>query len=98
ISLLSWWERFKLTVDDILIRSNVHSCYERKDNKDNTDPGSEGKKGKGKRVKKIHATGKGCINKDGVCTARFPREVFMHTSVDRKTGHLNIKKQESSIN
>ncbi|KAF6759627.1 hypothetical protein DFP72DRAFT_792664, partial [Ephemerocybe angulata] len=69
VEVLSWWERFKLTVDDILIRSN-----------------------------KIHATGKGCINKDGVCTARFPREVFMQTTVDPKTGHLNMKKQESSIN
>ncbi|KAF6744490.1 hypothetical protein DFP72DRAFT_761685, partial [Ephemerocybe angulata] len=26
IALLSWWERFKLTLDDILIRSNVHTC------------------------------------------------------------------------
>ncbi|KAF6741292.1 hypothetical protein DFP72DRAFT_755901, partial [Ephemerocybe angulata] len=24
LALLSWWERFKFTVDDILMRSNVH--------------------------------------------------------------------------
>ncbi|KAF6761872.1 hypothetical protein DFP72DRAFT_778538, partial [Ephemerocybe angulata] len=62
LDLLSWWERFKMTVDDILIRSN------------------------------------GCINKQGVCTARFPREIIMNTSVDPKTGHMSIKKREATIN
>ncbi|KAF5331190.1 hypothetical protein D9611_013146 [Ephemerocybe angulata] len=97
LSLLSWWERFKLTVDDILIRSNVHSCYQKRVAKDTAPPGStEGPKEA--KVARVHFTGKGCLNKDGVCTARFPREVFMATTVDRETGHLNIKKQESSIN
>ncbi|KAF6747095.1 hypothetical protein DFP72DRAFT_784423, partial [Ephemerocybe angulata] len=97
LSLLSWWERFKLTVDDILIRSNVHSCYQKRVKKDSSSPGSA-EKSKQDKVAKVHFTGKGCLNKDGVCTARFPREVFMKTTVDRETGHINIKKQESSIN
>ncbi|KAF6761072.1 hypothetical protein DFP72DRAFT_804062, partial [Ephemerocybe angulata] len=81
------------------MRSNVHSCFGRRDNKVTTDPpGNEDEKKKDPKIKKIHATGKGCINKDGVCTARFPREVFPHTTVDLKTGHLNAKKLESSIN
>ncbi|KAF6748648.1 hypothetical protein DFP72DRAFT_819913, partial [Ephemerocybe angulata] len=90
----SWYERFKLTVDDILLRSNVHTCFGRKDNKAK----SKRKDEKDGTVPKVHATGKGCINKDGVCTARFPREVFMKTTVDPKTGHINLKKRESSIN
>ncbi|KAF5331416.1 hypothetical protein D9611_011867 [Ephemerocybe angulata] len=90
----SWYERFKMTVDDILLRSNVHTCFGRKDNKKKADQAKE-KEGS---IPKVHATGKGCINKDGVCTARFPREVFMNSSVDVKTGHLNVKKRESSIN
>ncbi|KAF5320606.1 hypothetical protein D9611_013752 [Ephemerocybe angulata] len=94
MDLLSWWERFKMTVDDILIRSNVHSCFGRKDNKGK----DQGEPGETEKIPKVHATGKGCINKQGVCTARFPRPVFMQTLVDRKTGHIDIKKQESSIN
>lgn len=91
--LLSWWERFKLTFDDIFVRSNVHKCFGRKSKK--TDPKGDEQSGKTARV---HSTGKGCLNKDGVCTARFPREVFMHSSVDAKTGHLNIRKRESGVN
>ncbi|KAF6763375.1 hypothetical protein DFP72DRAFT_801048 [Ephemerocybe angulata] len=39
----------------------------------------------------------GCINKDGVCTARFPRPIFQETVVD-KDGRIALKKLESSIN
>lgn len=93
LALLSWWERFQLTFDDIFVRSNVHKCFGRKtkkaeDNNDETAP----------KVAKTHATGKGCLNKQGVCTARFPRDVFMHSNVDSKTGHLNIRKRESAVN
>ncbi|KAJ7713997.1 hypothetical protein B0H16DRAFT_1340995, partial [Mycena metata] len=41
---------------------------------------------------------KGCLNKDGVCTARFPREVFPESIVDYSDGSLNVKKLESEIN
>ncbi|KAF9458817.1 hypothetical protein BDZ94DRAFT_1330870, partial [Collybia nuda] len=41
-------------------------------------------------------------NKDdniwGKCKARFPRPTFDQSEVDLSTGHLNIKKNESSIN
>lgn len=91
-SLRSWWSRFRQTVDDILVRSNIHKCFARKDNDDDSD--QDPSKGSAKK----HATAKGCINKQGRCTARFPREVFMKTFVNKKTGHLHIKKQESLIN
>lgn len=96
-SLRSWWKRFQRTVDDILVRSNIHKCFGRKDNQDgeSSKSGSEAAK---KDIPRQHATGKGCINKHGKCTARFPREVFVKSFVNKKTGHLHIRKQESSIN
>lgn len=91
--LLSWWERFKHTFDDIFVRSNVHKCFGRKSKK--SDPKDDDSASKPART---HATGKGCLNKQGICTARFPRDVFMHSCLDPKTGHLNIRKRESSVN
>lgn len=97
LALLSWWERYKLTFDDLFVRSNVHACWGRKDNK------SDAKDGKGKqsdkaKVVRQHATGKGCLNSQGVCTARFPRETFMQSCIDKATGHLNIRKREADLN
>ncbi|KAJ7123845.1 hypothetical protein C8R43DRAFT_1147864, partial [Mycena crocata] len=40
---------------------------------------------------------RGCLNKMGVCKARFPREIFETSHVD-KDGHLNIKKREAQLN
>lgn len=93
LDLLSWWERFKATFDDIFVRSNVHKCFGRKSKKNDPDNEQAGQKSA-----RVHATGKGCLNKHGVCTARFPRDVFMQSSVDPKTGHLNIRKRESAVN
>lgn len=42
-------------------------------------------------------TGKGCVNKDGVCTARFPRKTYEESEVNEE-GHINLKKLESRIN
>ncbi|KAJ7112240.1 hypothetical protein C8R44DRAFT_632068 [Mycena epipterygia] len=41
---------------------------------------------------------KGCLTKEGICTARFPREIFEQSMVDHSDGCLNIKKLESDIN
>ncbi|KAF9455717.1 hypothetical protein BDZ94DRAFT_1293114 [Collybia nuda] len=75
----TWWEKFEETVDDIVLRSNVHNCRKNKINDSNF-----------KRP--------ACINKDGKCKARFPRQVYEQTEVDLKTGALNIKKGEAWIN
>jgi len=40
----------------------------------------------------------GCINQQGNCKARFPRNIFVQTEVDSKTGALNAKKGEPWIN
>ncbi|KAJ3520697.1 hypothetical protein NMY22_g12638 [Coprinellus aureogranulatus] len=95
--LLSWWERTKLAVDDILFRSNIHTCFGRKDNKKATSK-SKAHADTTRYIPKAHATGKGCINKDGICTARFPRPIFWETKVDTKNGHIDPKKREAQLN
>jgi hypothetical protein len=78
----NWWQSFKNTVDDLILRSNVHQCR-------TSIPADEKKQKKERR---------GCINKHGNCKARFPRQIFEETQVDFKTGALNVKKGESWIN
>ena len=78
----SWWKDFKNTVDDLILRSNVHKCR-------TSIPADEKKQKKERR---------GCINKHGNCKARFPRKTFDETEVDSNTGALNIKKGEKWIN
>lgn len=80
ISVLTWWDRFKRTVDDLLFRSNVHSCRSPVKNKE------------GKEVKK------GCLNNEGQCRARFPRDVVPETMVDPLTGALKVRKGEPWLN
>src|ERR1700723_4444536 len=81
-STTNWWQNFKNTVDDLILRSNVHKCR--------TSISADEKKQKKER--------RGCINKHGNCKARFPRQTFEKTEVDPKTGALNIKKAERWIN
>ncbi|KAF8184513.1 hypothetical protein K438DRAFT_1598365, partial [Mycena galopus ATCC 62051] len=38
-----------------------------------------------------------CLSKKGVCKARFPREIFESTSIDRD-GHINLKHTEAYLN
>ncbi|KAF9455412.1 hypothetical protein BDZ94DRAFT_1142049, partial [Collybia nuda] len=83
-SLESWWQRFRKTVDDIVYRTHVHTCSSTV-NKD----GSQ----------KVNKSYSGCLdNIWGKCKARFPRPTFSKSEVDPSSGHLNIKKNESSIN
>lgn len=84
ISLASWWGRFCSTVDDLLFRSNVHTCTSTL-NRDGTQ-----------KKNKEH---KGCLdNIWGKCKGRFPRQLFSQTEVDPVTGSLNMKKTEGWLN
>ncbi|KAF5365901.1 hypothetical protein D9615_010738 [Tricholomella constricta] len=84
MQLKSWWSRFMFTVDDILLRSNVHTCRSNI-NKDGTQ-----------NKQRQYA---GCLDNDrGTCRGRFPRPLFQQTEVDPATGSLNIKKLEGWIN
>ena len=73
----NWWQKFKNTVDDLILWSTVHKCR-------TSNPADEKKSKKERR---------GCINKHGNCKARFPRQIFEETQVDPNTGALNIKKR-----
>jgi len=40
----------------------------------------------------------GCFNENGICKARFPRELVPQTQVDDLTGALIMKKKEAWVN
>jgi helitron helicase-like protein len=79
LSSTRWWQIFYDTVDDILLRSNVHSCS-------SSDPS------------KPKFKAKGCLNKDGVCKARFPHPIIPKTAINLEDGYINMKKTESMLN
>ncbi|KAF8224921.1 hypothetical protein L208DRAFT_1308386 [Tricholoma matsutake] len=82
--LKAWQESFSFTVDDIVLKSNIHTCSTNI-NRDSTQNRS-----------KVYT---GCTdNKWGRCKARFPCELFEQTQVDPVTGALNVKKREPWIN
>ena len=78
-----WGKDYASVVDDLLLRSNVHSCT-RGTNKDGT-----------RRKNKASAS---CTdNKWGKCKARFPRMTFVKTFID-ETAVINLKKVEAWLN
>jgi hypothetical protein len=80
---LEWSQKYYDTVDDLLLRSNVHSC-------------NRGTKKDGTRKK--NKTYAGCMdNKWGKCKARFPRATYMKSVID-ETGAIIIRKLEPWIN
>ncbi|KAJ6620990.1 hypothetical protein B0H10DRAFT_1726858, partial [Mycena sp. CBHHK59/15] len=96
--LASWWLTYEHEVDDLVLRSNVHKCRESIQDKED-----EAIKKDWRRVKKLKAHKRtyyecrGCLSKMGICKARFPRETFETTYVD-KDGHLNIRKNKPQLN
>ena len=89
-----WWEKFNLTVDDIILRSNVHRCTT------NTNINSTENQNPSKYAlnKKIPKGPKGCLDRYGNCKARFPRKIYEETFVDINDGHIFLKKMESMLN
>jgi hypothetical protein len=83
-SVTSWWSRFQGTVNDLLLKSNIHKC--------STNRNKDGSQNKARPYK-------GCLdNIWGRCKARFPRTLFERTEVDMETGRIDMKKQESWLN
>ena len=81
--MADWEEKYKITVDDLLHRSNVHSCS-RGINKDGTR-------------KKNKSSGSCMDNKWNTCKARFPRPTFLKTAID-ECGTVCMKKLEAWLN
>ena len=83
IELQLWDNIYRSTTDDLLLRSNVHSC-------------NKGMKKDGTRKKnKTYAS---CMdNRWGKCKARFPRPLVPESVID-ETGAVTIKKSEPWIN
>ncbi|KAF8969123.1 hypothetical protein BDZ97DRAFT_1640276, partial [Flammula alnicola] len=78
-----WTDRYTTTVNDLLLRSNVHSCN-RGMNKDGTR-------------RKNKASGSCMDNKWNRCKARFPRPTFLKTLID-ELGTISMKKIEAWLN
>ena len=82
--LSAWSSRYRFTVDDLLLKSNVHKC--------STNRNKDGSQNKARPYK-------GCLdNIWGRCKARFPRLTFTKTEIDTETGSISLKKTESWLN
>ncbi|KAF8234155.1 hypothetical protein L208DRAFT_1151219, partial [Tricholoma matsutake] len=83
-NLKTWWNKFSSDVDDVVSKSNIHTC--------STNINKDGTQNKIKSYK-------GCLdNKWGRCKPCFPQETFVETQVDPVTGALNLKRLEPWIN
>ncbi|KAJ7171848.1 hypothetical protein C8R43DRAFT_874346, partial [Mycena crocata] len=79
-----WWKGYEDEVDDIVLRTNLHTCR-------------EGLKPELRKVKRTLNERRGCLSKTGICKARFPREIFENTTVEAD-GHINLKHLEANLN
>ena len=95
-----WWSDYYTTVDDILLRSNMHTCSGQKtDEKKKQKKTDKKKKSKSKKDKEETDITYGCLsNKYGTCKARFPRNIVSETMIDPETGALLMKKHEQWMN
>jgi len=92
----SWWQSFKKTVDDLVLKSNVHRCTVSRGAEAIADPelpdSGDPSSSKAKRVS--NKGPKGCLDSQGNCWARFPREQHETMHVDPADGHVNMKKRQ----
>lgn len=91
-----WWKDYHKTIDDLLLKSNIHRCAtslaassqsQVRPMEDDVVSSKAAKQGP-----------KGCIDRNGVCRARFPRECHEVTTVDEADGHVVMKKLEPYMN
>ena len=94
-----WWREYHTTVDDLLLKTNVHKCSASSVNREAQDDDVSGAvMSKSKRVVSAKQGTKGCLDRNGVCRARFPREIHECTKVDNGDGHIFMKKLEPYLN
>ncbi|KAJ7429106.1 hypothetical protein FB451DRAFT_1201317, partial [Mycena latifolia] len=92
-----WWLAYEHEVDDIWLRSNIHKCRESVQDQYEADRKKDWRRTEKKkpRTQGYHER-RGCLSKTGICKARFPRDVYESTTID-KDGHINMKKKEPLI-
>jgi len=97
-----WWNDYRKTVDDLLLKSNVHRCTKpsaaRQSPSQTWTIDSDTVALSSKRASPAIQGPKGCLDYNGVCRARFPREVHDETRVDKTDGHIVMKKLEAYMN
>ncbi|KAJ7767252.1 hypothetical protein B0H16DRAFT_1308832, partial [Mycena metata] len=95
-----WWRNYRLQVDDLLVRSNVHTHFlsvEHQRAEDEKLKWRRSKRNKKEPNFKIRRERKGCLTRTGVCRARFPRDVFAVTEM-AEDGHINVRHVEPMMN
>jgi hypothetical protein len=98
LNLARWFQKYEHEVDDLLLRSNVHKCRHSVQDEQETEFKKDWRHLKKKRkTEKKYYERRGCLNRHGVCKARFPRDVFGETNIDQD-GHINLKKREPNMN
>ncbi|KAL1670949.1 hypothetical protein EV122DRAFT_178740, partial [Schizophyllum commune] len=85
-----WWTMFRDTVDNLILRVQIHRCIRKRSSRAATYT-ENGKKDPLEGVK-------GCKGDDGVCDARFPRDYVSKSYVDRVTGAIHVVKKEVMMN
>ncbi|KAJ6630460.1 hypothetical protein B0H10DRAFT_1774914, partial [Mycena sp. CBHHK59/15] len=94
-----WWTQYELEVDDLLLRSNMHDCRRSTQQEKEDDNKKNWRvKVKGSLLKNKKYERKGCLTKEGICRARFPRDIFPLTQIDPVDGHIDLKKLEPKMN
>ncbi|KAL1711809.1 hypothetical protein EV715DRAFT_159196, partial [Schizophyllum commune] len=86
----SWWSAFKETVDDLILRVQLHRCIRKRKGR----AAAYSEQGKKDPLEGV----KGCKGDDGICEARFPRDYVSKSYVDRVTGAIHLMKKEVMMN
>ena len=83
---------------DLLLKSNIHRCTTSSSarqpqaaEKASTPEGL-------KKFKYVKQGPKGCLDRNGICRAHFPRDLHETTTVDQADGHVVMKKLEPYMN
>ena len=89
-----WWNDYYRTVDNLLLKSNIHRCTtssvgQTQSCVENTSD---------KSVTSVKQDPKGCLDRHGICRARFPHNIHEATTIDETDGHLVMKKLEAYMN
>jgi hypothetical protein len=100
LRMTTWWTAYEHEVDDLVLRSNLHTCRESIQDRQEVEAKQDWRHLKPKaptvKKKRFHER-RGCLSKTGICKARFPRDIFEKTTVE-DDGHINMKKLEEKLN